>query len=125
MIDDNLLEKCRNIVRATVSNAVYAVAALTDDELIQVTALAWLGREFSKEWGEAASKMYEKLLLEARAKHDHASIEYLVAKNNVLQAYIGRGLDLLGLDVFDYDKAMRIAQEKSAFSKPPTEGAYQ
>jgi hypothetical protein len=73
-----------------------AIGTLDDDELIDVIALAWVGRgDFSRvDWGEARAL--------ARERHQQPSTDYLVGMP-ALGDYLEEGLAELGYSCSDYE----------------------
>ena len=73
-----------------------AIEGLNDDEVVDLIALAWLGRgDFAREsWEEARSL--------ARERHRHHSARYLVGMP-ALGDYLEEGLATLGYSCEDYE----------------------
>ncbi|HXZ02658.1 MAG TPA: DUF3775 domain-containing protein [Stellaceae bacterium] len=73
-----------------------AIDDLNDDEVIDLIALAWLGRgDFAKEEWEEARKL-------ATERHRHRSAAYLTGMP-ALGDYVEEGLSLLGYSGEDYE----------------------
>ncbi len=73
-----------------------AIDSLNDDEVIDLIALAWLGRgDFAKEEWEEARNL-------ANERHRHRSAAYLTGMP-ALGDYLEEGLSLLGYSCEDYE----------------------
>lgn len=73
-----------------------AIDSLNDDEVIDLIALAWLGRgDFAKEEWEEARNL-------ANERHRHRSADYLTGMP-ALGDYLEEGLSLLGYSCEDYE----------------------
>lgn len=84
----------RDILEATADNParrelVGAIRALNEDQLVELLALAWLGR------GDFTAEEWPAALDEARERHDRREPEYL-ASTPLLASYLEEGLALLG-----------------------------
>jgi len=75
---------------------VSALEILNDDEIVEVLALMWLGREDYK------AEDWPEVLQEARDAHDDKAVSYLVG-TPMLGDYIEEGLALLGYSVEEYE----------------------
>lgn len=71
-----------------------ALEDLNEDEIIEVLALAWLGR------GDYAAKDWTEALDAARAAHDARAVDYLLQTPN-LGDLLEEGLAELGLSIID------------------------
>jgi hypothetical protein len=80
----------------TLAELMGAIRSLDEDEVIEVTALVWLGRgDFSREeWADALEL--------AQERHNSRSAEYLVGIPN-LGDCLEDGLSQLGLSIEDYE----------------------
>jgi len=91
----------REILEEGTDNPTYqelasAIDGLSDNERIELLALAWLGRgDFSREeWPDA--------LREARRVHDEKETDYLIG-TPLLPDYLEEGLSQLGYSIEDYE----------------------
>jgi hypothetical protein len=81
---------------ATLTELQTAIDDLNDDEIIDLIALAWLGR------GDFAKDSWEEAKALARERHRHHSSRYLIGIP-ALGDYLEEGLAALGYSCEDYE----------------------
>lgn len=80
----------------TFQELVSAIELLNEDEVIELLALMWLGRE------DYTAEDWPEMLEEARAAHDEKIVAYLVG-TPLLGDYLEEGLSLLGYSCEEYE----------------------
>ncbi|MBR0683105.1 DUF3775 domain-containing protein [Roseomonas eburnea] len=76
-----------------------ALEDLNDDEIVELLALAWLGR------GDYSAREWKQAVADAREAHDVHAVAYLLETPN-LGDLIEEGLAALGLSIVDEEKRL-------------------